>query len=83
LGLVDIMVNDNVVLPTRELKESYLYLRRSAVELDAIITELNAFIEQTGKQSNINYTVKPKVAPLTALQLKEYAKNKALIPAVK
>ena len=82
LGLIDIMGNDNNVLPARDLKESYQYLLSSAKELDCIIKELNSFIEQTEQQGSRNSIVKPKAVLLAGCKPGEYSKNDSFRLAV-
>jgi hypothetical protein len=82
LGLVELIINDHAAIPAYDLKGSYQHLLSSARELDKIIKELNAFIEQTEQHRSMTSTIQSKVLLLTDTHPPEYSKNGALKPAV-
>ncbi len=82
LGLTEVISNDNMPLTAAELKNSYQYLLSSAKELDSIIKELNAFIEQTEHHNSTDSPVKPNKAPLTKLQRGSHSKSQVITLAV-
>ena len=82
LGLTEVISNDNMALTAADLKNSYQYLLSSAKELDSIIKELNAFIEQTEHQNSTDSPIRTNKAPLTKLQSWSQSKNQVITLAV-